>query len=225
MRSSVPIPSSEIVGIRASHDVCGGGTGLEFKENLVKDGQESWNKWYSNQRGPWSLQFDFDAPKTILGYTVKSANDMPPRDPKAWVLRDLAGSRTLHTTTDEHFQSRWQKQTYYLAEPCTTRGVELLIVGSHSGTECQIGQIEFLRDPSAADNAMRFAAQSQPPAAFGIPIAMGVPHPGVAYGPVALFPLQPGAYPPPAYYAAYPLPAPENGQYGQYGIARPPPSL
>ena len=39
------VPREEIVRVEASDDIEGGGTGKEFKENIVEDGEEPWNKW------------------------------------------------------------------------------------------------------------------------------------------------------------------------------------
>ena len=33
--------------VKSSHSVQGGGTGREFRENILKSGTEAWNKWYA----------------------------------------------------------------------------------------------------------------------------------------------------------------------------------
>jgi len=59
----------------------GGGTKKECAENLVKPGQENWNKWYLNTSNSSWIQFIFKEKLLIRGFGLKSANDCPERDP------------------------------------------------------------------------------------------------------------------------------------------------
>ena len=65
----------------AGHDVRGGGTGREFCQNLVKPGQEAWNKWYEASSANSWVQLQFNENLLISRIGFVSANDCPHRDP------------------------------------------------------------------------------------------------------------------------------------------------
>lgn len=61
----------------------GGGTKREFPENLLKPGEEDWNKWCAincKKQSSWTL-IEFKESLIISALGFKSANDAPYRDP------------------------------------------------------------------------------------------------------------------------------------------------
>ena len=61
----------------------GGGTQLEYPENLLKAGQEDWNKWCAascKNHTNWT-SIEFAETRTFCELGFKSANDEPGRDP------------------------------------------------------------------------------------------------------------------------------------------------
>jgi hypothetical protein len=134
LREPILIPKEKIA-IGVAGDVCGGGTGKEFKENLLKDGKESWNKWlhpgylYSS----WIL-YDFgDHVFDVAAYGLCSANDCPHRDPIAWTLQGYDAEThqwiMLHHVSrdDDLFQSRFQWHWYSLEKVKSCSKVRLMI--------------------------------------------------------------------------------------------------
>ena len=75
-----------------------GGTGREGIHNILRDGDDNWNKWYDPtlrlDLNPFYAQFTFHRSVRLLAYGLKSANDVPPRDPKDWRL--LVSDRKGH---------------------------------------------------------------------------------------------------------------------------------
>ena len=67
-----------------------GGTGREGIVNLLRDGNHAWNKWYDPtlrlDTNPYYTQLWLHMPVRVLAYGIKSANDVPGRDPKDWRL-------------------------------------------------------------------------------------------------------------------------------------------
>jgi hypothetical protein len=111
----VLIPKEKI-SISVARDIGGGGTGREYKDNLLKDGKESWNKWVHPGRvaKSWIL-YDFgDHVFDIAAYGLCSANDCPHRDPIAWTLEGYAADKNQWTVlhkflgNDDVFESRFQ---------------------------------------------------------------------------------------------------------------------
>jgi len=61
----------------------GGGTKREFAENLLKDGEEDWNKWCAAPcagNTSWTM-LTFKNSINFCEIGFKSANDEPDRDP------------------------------------------------------------------------------------------------------------------------------------------------
>jgi hypothetical protein len=78
------------VTFSASHDVCGGGTGNEYVENLAKTGTQPWNKWYTGYGNSASvtqyIQRGAEPEYYISKYAFCTANDCDIRDPVSWTL-------------------------------------------------------------------------------------------------------------------------------------------
>ncbi|MFR9797596.1 GH92 family glycosyl hydrolase [Streptomyces sp. MS06] len=94
---------------RASGENTGSG---EVKENLVD--LDPGTKWLTFQRTGW-VEFDADAPLTVVKYALTSANDYSGRDPRDWTLQgstDGKSWKTLDTRTAQTFTERFQTRTY-----------------------------------------------------------------------------------------------------------------
>ena len=99
------IHRSLLLTVHATSDVRGGGTAGEFIDNLVVDGSDVWNKWFSTAGFPTSVTFKYRRPVTVTGYAFKLGNDCRHRDPMSWqvsVATATGGDDALvvHTVAD-----------------------------------------------------------------------------------------------------------------------------
>lgn len=101
-----------------------GGTGGEGIKNILREGDHAWNKWYDPTLrldvNPFYAQLSFPRPIRLLAYGIKSANDVPQRDPKDWRLLLSDRSRremsyrpyskfvTAHQVEDHAFTRRYE---------------------------------------------------------------------------------------------------------------------
>jgi len=75
--------------VSASHSVAnGGGTGGEFPINLLKAGEEAWNKWCEIEYAHPVVEMKFTEYVSFQGIGFKSANDCPHRDPDTIVVKN-----------------------------------------------------------------------------------------------------------------------------------------
>lgn len=72
--------------VSAEFSVEGGGTKKEFKENLLKAGEEPWNKWCNCSKNYSWIKIEFEKAVSFAGLGFKSANDCPERDPAEAVI-------------------------------------------------------------------------------------------------------------------------------------------
>ena len=92
------------------------------RENAAKafDGAVT-TKWYNNNRPlPWWLQYQFaeGVARTVVQYSLTSANDAPQRDPKDWEFQASNNGVnwfTLDTRREEAFAARQQTKTYWVS--------------------------------------------------------------------------------------------------------------
>lgn len=83
----------ERLSVRVSGDVRGGGTGREHAGNLLVEGTQSWNKWYSVNGAPHWIEVTVSGPAIHLSrYSLRSANDCPHRDPTGWDIKGIQGT-------------------------------------------------------------------------------------------------------------------------------------
>jgi hypothetical protein len=142
---TLPLSSlSDVISIQVAGDICGGGTGKEVKENLLKDGQEAWNKWVhpGSVHSSWII-YDFgNTTLNIFAYGLCSANDCPRRDPIQWTLEGY--DSTLNQWTKLHhvpedrnlFQSRFEWHWYTLDDAKSCSKVRLLIEKVRHAGDC-----------------------------------------------------------------------------------------
>jgi len=132
--TTVAIPSSNIV-VSVAGDICGGGTGKEFKENLLNDGTEPWNKWlHYGHIGSSFIEYTFSQNYEVSEYGLCSANDCPDRDPTAWHVEGLEAAtgiwHLLHeSNSDALFTDRWQWKWFSLREKKAVSRIRLAITG------------------------------------------------------------------------------------------------
>ncbi|MBP0457331.1 GH92 family glycosyl hydrolase [Streptomyces montanisoli] len=103
--------NDHVAAITASNENTGGG---EVARNLT-DG-DSATKWLAFTPTAW-VTYDMDAPVTLTGYAMTSANDHAERDPKSWKLEgstDGKDWKTLDTQSDQSFSDRFQLKNYDL---------------------------------------------------------------------------------------------------------------
>jgi len=125
--------------VTAQFSVNGGGTGGEFPINLLKQGKESWNKWYQTNSNTSWVKIAIDAPINVRGFGFVSANDMPQRDPdsvKVTVDGVVVGTFKLV------YNARWQ--TLNFLDNINVTGKVFQFDFSNSKTkEIQLGEIIF----------------------------------------------------------------------------------
>eukprot|EP00762_Andalucia_godoyi_P003408 ANDGO_06682.mRNA.1 hypothetical protein SPRG_03327 len=159
---SRPVIPKEHISLDAAGDIRGGGTGREFLENLLSDGQQPWNKWVhpGYVRRSWILA-KFDSPYKVAEYGLCSANDAPNRDPQSWTLWGLAPYASewtvLHEVPHFWFSRRWEWTRCTIAHPMVVVALRLEITSVREPRDClQIGHVRFAHHPidRSTDHAM-----------------------------------------------------------------------
>mmetsp|Transcript_6197 Transcript_6197/g.22032 ORF Transcript_6197/g.22032 Transcript_6197/m.22032 type:complete len:269 (-) Transcript_6197:62-868(-) len=150
------VPRARLVdGLTVSHDVRGGGTGLEFARNLLVDGNEGWNKWFAHPTTTAWIKLgvrrvEGAPPSRLVGYAVKSANDCPGRDPTEWQL--LADGEEVHRVGGADgdsfsFTRRYEWRFFELpAGPALPNEVVMNISRNRSGGGLQMAQISLFEE-------------------------------------------------------------------------------
>lgn len=103
--------------VSAEGSVNGGGTGLEFVENLQKEGTDYGNKWYDARTCSTWIQADLKEPKIIKMFELMSANDCPERDPydiNVVVTYENGKEDKIFEENGLNFESRFEKQQFYI---------------------------------------------------------------------------------------------------------------
>ena len=133
----------------------------EYVHNLGDEGEESWNKWYS---GPNSLQDKsfypvvitvlLSMPLKIHRYSLKSAYDLPSRNPKSWEVwaKNSEGKYSIfeeiHAVQSENFNGLLEEKIYDITDTDvrdkTFDTIELRIFQSNNPEEgVHLGSISF----------------------------------------------------------------------------------
>lgn len=125
----------------------GGGTRREFAENLIKSGDEDWNKWCAapcKDHTNWTI-IQFEKTLIISDLGFKSANDEPNRDPTSvevyiltveneWLFCDAF---LLGFNPEERFETVMTK----LNQVYRTRSLAFFFRNSRNNPDMQLGQI------------------------------------------------------------------------------------
>lgn len=100
------------------------------------DGTTS-TKWYNSATSfPGWLQYNFGAGvnRTVVRYDVSSANDLPQRDPSAWLFQASNNGSTwttLDTQSAQTFSSRYQAQSYWITNSTAYQYYRLYITTNY----------------------------------------------------------------------------------------------
>lgn len=113
--------------------------------------ERKWDsKWYTGQDAPGWLQCDFPAhePRLILRYQLRSANDMPVRDPRDWTLEgshDGTQWTVLDKRSGETFANRYEVKTYNLTTPARYAHFRLNVAATSGiGHGVQLSKLELI---------------------------------------------------------------------------------
>ena len=95
--------------------------------------QNSGTEWFHTGVSGW-LQYDLGHTERVQRYTVISANDRDPRDPKDWQFQgstDGSTWTTLDTQSNQVFATRLKLKTYTIANPASYRYYRLNITANN----------------------------------------------------------------------------------------------
>jgi len=100
--------------------------------------QNTATEWFYSGVAGW-LRYDLgaDGAQVVERYTVTSANDQAPRDPKDWQFQgssDGSTWTTLDTQTNQTFSDRPQLKSYAIAKPASYRYYRLNITANNGDT-------------------------------------------------------------------------------------------
>lgn len=114
-------------------DVRGGGTGIEFLDNLKNSSIDPGDKWFHPDATSSWVQADISAPRVrITAYGLCSANDCPDRDPSFWILRGLKEDGewvTLHEVAKDSEESMFVSRHQWLWFPVDPAVTDIPLVG------------------------------------------------------------------------------------------------
>ena len=133
----------------------GGGTGQEFYTNLKISGNSGGNKWYAAISGECWIKAIFTKPSPVCLLRMKSANDVPDRDP--YNIRVLGkGNRndSEYFTIKEFyalpFTERYQFIDLNLDNEKAVEEIKIVITANrsfaeqrHWGSGTQLAEVEF----------------------------------------------------------------------------------
>lgn len=117
----------------------------EPKENAFDDSTST--KWLTLASTGW-IQYDFKDEKAyaINRYTITSANDVPARDPKDWILKGSNNGiawDVLDTQTGVTFDNRFQTLSFNITNTTEYKIYKLEITANHGDGNMQLAEIEL----------------------------------------------------------------------------------
>jgi hypothetical protein len=116
-----------------------GGTADDSANGSINAGRafdrNSATEWFYSGASGW-LQYDLGAngAQVVERYTVTSANDRTPRDPKDWQFQgssDGSTWTTLDTQSNQTFTDRYQLKGYAITKPASYRYYRLNITANN----------------------------------------------------------------------------------------------
>ncbi|WP_405811250.1 alpha-1,2-mannosidase [Streptomyces sp. NBC_01520] len=115
----------------------------EVADNLLRDSRA---KWLAGDCEA-TVEFEFDRPTALSGYTLTSANDFPDRDPRDWTLSGSQdGSRwtELDSRSGQGFTERFESRRFRIggARVAYSR-YRLDITGNGGADEIQLSGVRF----------------------------------------------------------------------------------
>jgi hypothetical protein len=99
--------------------------------------QNSGSYWFYGGTTAW-LQYDLGHTEIVERYSVISANDRVPRDPKDWEFQgsnDGSSWTTLDTQSDQMFPDRYWLKSYPIASPGAYRYYRLNITANNGDND------------------------------------------------------------------------------------------
>lgn len=159
--STTPVrPSVNIaIGGTATASVIGTGPAEAFDRNIR-------SRWFNHDQGStgW-LQYDLatGAARTITGYSVASAFDVPGRDPRDWEFQgsnDGSTWTTLDTQSDHTFIDRFQLKTFKVPRPDAYRSYRLNITANNGAKGTHVAEFGLFIDTDAPPAAVMAGDQS-----------------------------------------------------------------
>lgn len=96
-------------------------------------------------------------PSAVTSYAISSANDLPERDPKNWVLEgsnDGANWLPLDTRTNQDFTERWQRKVYTFSNTASYILYRIRVTENHGSWDTQFSEWELFtsQQPKAPSN-------------------------------------------------------------------------
>jgi hypothetical protein len=136
--------------VETYRSVDGGGTGLEYPDNLKSNYDSYGNKWYDCCSGETWIKGTFDQPIWIKSITLQSANDCDGRDPYTVSFWDEDDDKYLCKYDDIDFNQRYQKINFLVDSERPVRKIKILIERNKSlakygnwGDGTQLAQVIF----------------------------------------------------------------------------------
>jgi hypothetical protein len=133
-------PVSPMVNVAFGGTAAASATGnpaIEGPDNAFD--RNSLSKWFNGNGGPtgW-LRYDFGAgnAQVVKRYTVTSGADVPERDPKSWQFQgsnDGSTWTTLNTQSGQSFATRFQANTYDIANTTAYRYYQVYVTANSGG--------------------------------------------------------------------------------------------
>ena len=128
------------------------------------------SKWNAATKGNVTLEITVSGPPIRLShYALKSANDAPDRDPRAWsmIAKSPQGvAQVIHRISDSSrkWSGRWQWQEWAVKQESASSKFYLTIEGNHGDQHCtQLGQLRLFE--WSGDGSKAAMKQPAPPAA------------------------------------------------------------
>ncbi|SDJ00761.1 F5/8 type C domain-containing protein [Pedobacter sp. ok626] len=94
------------------------------------------------------FKFELTAPVMVTKYTISSANDMPDRDPKAWILQgsdDGLKWKDLDVKKEEKFNSRRVTNTYEFPNSVAYKFYRLNVTESNGASFLQFSEWNLIK--------------------------------------------------------------------------------
>jgi hypothetical protein len=119
-------------------------------------------KFFAMWRTPW-LVYTYSTPgHTVTSYRVGSGNDLPPRDPKSWVLEgsnDNGNTWTeLDVETNQSFSSRMMLRTFTVSNPGAYRHYRFRVTQNNGDGWFQMSELQLVEGVPASCTAESDAA-------------------------------------------------------------------
>lgn len=117
----------------------------ESVENLI-DGDVN-TKYYIWATTSFWIKISETKEKKVIAYIVASANDMPARDPRSWILQastDDTNWIDIDTQKDQLFENRKLEKTYQIKNNAKFRHYRLLIESNNGDKGTQLSEFRLI---------------------------------------------------------------------------------